>query len=305
MMKKLWLSFKYILPLSILLVPVLVFAQSDYTPLAPIQQLVSGGKTNLDTFLPGLIKFVIGVAGGLAVIRIIIGGIQYIGTDSFSSKGQARETITNALLGLLLAISAYAILYTLNPKLVNINLQLPNQKSGKDINPDGIIAPSTPEALGCKNDCEVIDPRVVPVNESGACSNPRCYASTDLYNKLSLMNDKLRQKNIDWRVTVAYPQDQATSQYYNRYLCYKPGDKAGTCVDVALTSALKAYIKELLIAAESVFGKNGTTNNTHFVYNVCGARRTELQSDANLSAYKNEFQCVSNTIPESMHITYP
>jgi len=60
----------------------------------------------------------------LAVIMIIWGGIQYMSTDAISGKSEAKNTIQNAIWGLLLAISAWLILNTINPDLVKFNLNI-------------------------------------------------------------------------------------------------------------------------------------------------------------------------------------
>jgi len=73
-------------------------------------------------YLNIMIKIFIGICAILAMIMIVMGGIQYMTSGLVSSKQAAKETITNAILGLLLALGAFAILNTINPDLVNINL---------------------------------------------------------------------------------------------------------------------------------------------------------------------------------------
>ena len=102
-------------------------AADEYVPLAPLP--IQGGKTAktedlFSTYIQGYFKFGIALAGALAVIEIIIGGIQYMGTESISNKGDASDRIKNAVLGLLLALGAWLILNTINPKLVNFNLNI-------------------------------------------------------------------------------------------------------------------------------------------------------------------------------------
>jgi hypothetical protein len=58
---------------------------------------------------------------------IMFGGIKYMSTDAFSGKSEARGTIENAIWGLVLAISAWLILNTINPNLTNFNLSIPVQ----------------------------------------------------------------------------------------------------------------------------------------------------------------------------------
>lgn len=136
-MKKLFLSlFLLTLPLTVLAVNPPNPDATDpasYELLAPIplgQNGPSGGdvtEVSIETYIPAMIKLIIAIAGALAVIRIILAGIQYMSTDAFGKKGEARGTITNAIIGLLLAIGAYTILNTLNPQLVNFDFNIANQ----------------------------------------------------------------------------------------------------------------------------------------------------------------------------------
>jgi hypothetical protein len=60
--------------------------------------------------IPFAIKYLIGLAGALAVIAIMIGGYQYL--TAYGDQEQhkkATKTITWAVLGLILAITAYGI----------------------------------------------------------------------------------------------------------------------------------------------------------------------------------------------------
>jgi hypothetical protein len=94
-------------------------------PLGPNNEEVTTVTTQ--NYIPGLFRLIIGIAGVLAVVRIIWGGIQYMSTDAFQGKNDAKNTITNAIWGLLLAMTAWLIVYTINPKLVNFNLNIPRQ----------------------------------------------------------------------------------------------------------------------------------------------------------------------------------
>lgn len=102
---------------------------TEYNLLAPIPLDGPGNNptetATTATYLPGLFRLLIGIAGGLAVIKIIWGGIRYMSTDAFGEKSEAKGTIENALWGLLLAMSAWLIVYTINPELVKFDLNIP------------------------------------------------------------------------------------------------------------------------------------------------------------------------------------
>lgn len=98
----------------------------SYCLLAPIPGIseVNPANTDLGDYLNIIIKFAIGFAGALAVIMMVLGGIQYMSTDALSGKSEGRERITYALGGLLLALASYLILNTINPNLINLHLEI-------------------------------------------------------------------------------------------------------------------------------------------------------------------------------------
>ena len=111
---------------------------TEYCLLAPIPL---GGpnqvteKTTAAQFIPGLFQLTIMLATGLAVLFIIWGGVQYMSTDAFTGKESAKETIQNAIMGLLLALSAWLIINTINPGLLNFNLSIDRVEFKENTNP--------------------------------------------------------------------------------------------------------------------------------------------------------------------------
>ena len=79
----------------------------------------------------------------MAVIMIVIGGIEYLSTDSMFGKEGGKEKIKNAVWGLILAIGAYAILNTISPRLVNFSLIL------SSIPPPATTTPVGGGSAGC------------------------------------------------------------------------------------------------------------------------------------------------------------
>ena len=103
--------------------PLVVLAQSTYTPLAPLDNQVGlPASTNLGAYANALVKILIGVAAVLAIIMIMIGGLQYMSTDAISGKTEGKERITQALFGLGLAIASWLILATISPTLLKVDL---------------------------------------------------------------------------------------------------------------------------------------------------------------------------------------
>ncbi len=126
-------KFKYFILIIVALVSFLspvfeIQAEADplkYEFLAPlpnpngtIEPVFTVNDSSFTTYLNMLIKLTIGVAGVLTVIMIVMGGIQYMGSELISNKEQGKSQITNALLGLFITLGAYALLYTINPELL-------------------------------------------------------------------------------------------------------------------------------------------------------------------------------------------
>ncbi len=98
------------------------YALDDYTPITPLPGLQNNaGKTNLETYIPGLFRLSIGIAAVMAFVMITVGGIVYATSDSLTNKSEGRRLIENALWGLLLVIGAYAILNTINPNILKFS----------------------------------------------------------------------------------------------------------------------------------------------------------------------------------------
>jgi cell wall-associated NlpC family hydrolase len=77
------------------------------------------GTNSLGMYLNLMMNIFIGICAVLAVIMILMGGIEYMSSELISSKEAGKERIRNALLGLLLALGAWTLLNTINPNLLN------------------------------------------------------------------------------------------------------------------------------------------------------------------------------------------
>ncbi len=101
-----------------------------YYPLAPLP----GQADKIDTTTSGdsdcpfgnylniLIKLFIGICAVLAMIKIVLGGMQYMTSELSSGKEDGKNSITSAVFGLILALGAFAILNTINPELLKVCL---------------------------------------------------------------------------------------------------------------------------------------------------------------------------------------
>ncbi len=84
---------------------------------------------DLIEYLNNLYKFGISITGILAVFMIALGAFSYIVTSAGNSSKMmnAKEMINNALIGLIIVLTAYLILYVVNPDLVKGTLKAPEE----------------------------------------------------------------------------------------------------------------------------------------------------------------------------------
>ncbi len=94
-----------------------------YVPLVNgFPQVIPNVPTNTFAgFFNFLVKMIIGLTGILAVLMIVLGGIQYVSTDSWNDKDSGKKRIQAAVGGLVLALSSYLILNTIDPSLTYVN----------------------------------------------------------------------------------------------------------------------------------------------------------------------------------------
>ncbi len=113
----------YIIFLTILLcIPALTFAQEAFVPLTEIPGVTNAGS--FSGFLNGAFKLGLAISATLAVVMITIGGFQYMASESVFSKSAGRERIQNAVVGLLIALLIWLILFTINPKLLEFDIKV-------------------------------------------------------------------------------------------------------------------------------------------------------------------------------------
>jgi hypothetical protein len=94
----------------------------NYTQLEPIPGSENAGS-DLKSFVGSIYKFGIWTVGIAAVLMITIGGFMYLTSAGNTSKmDSAKRVIMNAVIGLIAALTAYLILYVINPDLVNTNI---------------------------------------------------------------------------------------------------------------------------------------------------------------------------------------
>src|SRR3989338_7018541 len=143
-----------------------------------LQPLPGVGQT-VDTFpdyITKIIPFILGFAAVLAVVMIVIGGIEYAVTEAIDAKADAKDRITQAILGLLLALISWLILSTINPELVNLKLNIPGLPGTQQIGPDPISLPctNTTQSECAPGFCDILSGQSVGMCKlyAGTCQKP-------------------------------------------------------------------------------------------------------------------------------------
>ncbi|MFA6410555.1 MAG: pilin [Candidatus Buchananbacteria bacterium] len=103
-----------------------------------------GGKCSIpwiSQYISALYAYGVGAAAILAMVMIMVGGfIWLLSAGSPDKVGKAKEFITSALTGLLLALFSFLILNTVNPKLTSLDTLQVNDI--RYIAPDALSSPS-------------------------------------------------------------------------------------------------------------------------------------------------------------------
>jgi len=93
-------------------------------PTSPVEQGVNtysnGVVRDVADYIQVIYNFLISIVGVIAAVMMIIGGFQYLTSAGDAGKiGAAKKRITDAIIGLVLALSSYALLNTINPALLS------------------------------------------------------------------------------------------------------------------------------------------------------------------------------------------
>jgi len=98
------------------------------------QEKIPGAPKQTDNFvdyIKQIIRFGFAAIGILALFMLSVGAYQYLmAAGNLAKVDSAKETISSALLGLILGLTAFLILRTINPQLVNLQLQSPGGGTG-------------------------------------------------------------------------------------------------------------------------------------------------------------------------------
>lgn len=107
--------------------PFFVHAQTptaEFYPLANVEgsklATLYASRGSLADFVSNIFTMAISAGAILAVIRLSWAGYLYMTTDSWGSKGHAKEVIGDVVLGLLLLLGIWLILWQINPDILKL-----------------------------------------------------------------------------------------------------------------------------------------------------------------------------------------
>lgn len=148
-------SFFITTALLLISIPHVLFAQTsqEFVPLVGIPGV--DPESNLEGYINALFVIAIGVAGVLAVIKLIMAGVSYMFSEIPSVKSDAKGDITGALLGLLLILASVTILRTINPNITRFDVL----RSASPLQVD-VVAPANTADEG--NDFnQIVEPPII------------------------------------------------------------------------------------------------------------------------------------------------
>ncbi len=160
------------------------------------------GVNDLQTYLSAIYKFGIAIVALLAVVMIAVGAFMYIVTSAGNAAklANAKEIITSAIVGLIMALLAWLILFVINPDLVSGGLN--------------VTSFEITEWVGDGRNDKVCNQPDKSFYENGICSGDKvCVRNQCVYKKtlcippLTCNGNQLAQPGEDCGPTVAPPLD--------------------------------------------------------------------------------------------------
>jgi len=180
------------------------------------RQTVNTKKMQIGDYLNQIFRVALGILALIAVIMIIIAGVEYMVVESIYGKSAAKERIINAVTGLLIGLGIFLILSTINPKLLEVNFAPPTvaikfesdpgDGYNYDLDPNGISQSAMPASgtnikgcpegiisvsniLICKSMAKGLDDLLKEANQNGYTLTGKGYRSYESQYNLRVKNN--------------------------------------------------------------------------------------------------------------------
>ncbi len=223
----------YILIITILILPLSMQAAEPelYTLLEPLPCLdgVDTGctpgnlqeKIDISSYILYVYNLAFAASVFLAIVMIIWGGFEYITSEIPFIKSDGKSKIEKAITGLVMVLASYLILQTIDPRLVNVNTELPalkvnkaNIEAYKNSQSDlakKIQATSAEEQLKVSNNNGDIASLVKEKNDIQGKINRGEISAEDGLAQIASINSRISSKTVDNLILTA---DAVGSQTY-------------------------------------------------------------------------------------------
>lgn len=263
--RKILQSLFALLGVALGLLPLVALATTSDPPLISLEVPIAGQTTVLGIagYIELLYRFAVSSIGIAATLMIMWGGFKWISAAGNSQKiSDAQDTIYNALIGLMLGLLSYTLLYVINPAFVDN--EIPNieepQSPPDFVSVNSLINCNHP-SLG-ENAC-----KSVPCGEA-ACP----YAGGGVFCRPDACSEVDDQSNP--RTCQLNPEKQKYECLSNEEVKTIRDEAAacvasiGLCGDLYETSSEQkdCYCDMYL---EFLGGENGDLQNTEAGYNTC------------------------------------
>lgn len=110
-------------------------------PIPGQPQIIEIDGDSLGLYIANLYKFAVGALAIISVVMIMIGGFQWLMSAGRSEHvTSAKDKIFNAIIGLVLALTSYLLLNTINPNLVkfqSLSIDVITPQTIKNMDPTG------------------------------------------------------------------------------------------------------------------------------------------------------------------------
>lgn len=118
----------------------------DYVLCESLGGLIQQRQTNFAAFLQEMYNLAFILAGTVAFVRIVYGGVLYSWSGVVERKKEAMSIFKNVAIGMALLMGSYAVLNTINPALTILALPNVTMRRQQDFQPQAKIGdPISPE----------------------------------------------------------------------------------------------------------------------------------------------------------------
>lgn len=205
------MHYKYLFAfLTLLWCAPLAVGATGYQPLVGVPGI--SGTGSIEAYINTLYALSISVAALIAVIKIIVAGVKYMLSDVVTSKGAAIKDIQGALLGLIVVVMAWLILFVINPNIVSIDAQF-----------EPVSTPTTAPIIGGNLAGDPFLERLQRVNSGSLISRESCPRTYGQIDCVELVNS-CRRGSLLTDQTVGVPYESDGNIY-----CVSTGNRVSSC----------------------------------------------------------------------------